>query len=29
MELRDTMLGGLGITETAKRLKKEWLEKIK
>ncbi len=29
MELRDTMLGGLGITETAKRLKKEWLEKLK
>ena len=29
MELRDTMLGGLGITETAKRLKNEWLEKIK
>lgn len=29
MELRDTMLGGLGMTETAKRLKKEWLEKIK
>lgn len=29
MELKDTMLGGLGITETAKRLKKEWLEKIK
>ena len=29
MELRDTMLGGLGITKTAKRLKKEWLEKIK
>ncbi len=29
MELRDTMLGGLGITETAKRLKKEWLERIK
>jgi len=29
MELKDTMLGGLGITKTAKRLKKEWLEKIK
>ena len=29
MELRDTTLGGLGITETAKRLKKEWLERIK
>ena len=29
MELRDTTLGGLGITKTAKRLKKEWLEKIK
>jgi len=29
MELRDTTLGGLGITETAKRLKKEWLEKLK
>jgi L-serine dehydratase len=29
MELRDTTLGGLGMTETAKRLKKEWLEKIK
>jgi len=29
MELRDPMLGGLGITEPTKRLKKEWLEKIK
>ena len=29
MELRDTTLGGLGITETAKRLKKEWFEKLK
>jgi len=29
MELRDTTLGGLGMTKTAKRLKKEWLEKIK
>ena len=29
MELRDTTLGGLGITKTAKRLKKEWLKKIK
>jgi L-serine dehydratase len=27
MELRDTTLGGLGITETAKRLKVEWLKK--
>lgn len=29
MELKDTTLGGLGSTETAKRLKKEWFEKIK
>jgi len=29
MELRDTTLGGLGSTETARRLKKEWLKKIK
>ncbi|MEA2021495.1 MAG: L-serine ammonia-lyase, iron-sulfur-dependent, subunit alpha, partial [Candidatus Caldatribacteriota bacterium] len=29
IELKDTTLGGLGSTETAKRLKKEWLEKIK
>jgi L-serine dehydratase len=28
VELRDTTLGGLGSTETAKKLKKEWLEKI-
>jgi len=28
-ELRNTQLGGLGITETAKRLKKEWMEKLK
>jgi L-serine dehydratase len=26
-ELRGTMLGGLGSTETAKRLKADWLEK--
>ena len=29
MELKDTTLGGLGSTKTARRLKKEWLEKIK
>jgi L-serine dehydratase len=29
IELRDTTLGGLGSTKTAKRLKREWLEKIK
>jgi len=29
MELRDTTLGGLGITDTAKKLKKQWLKRIK
>ena len=29
MELRDTTLGGLGSTKTARRLKEEWLKKIK
>ena len=28
MELRNTQLGGLGITETAKRLKREWVKKL-
>ena len=27
-ELRNTQLGGLGITETAKRLKREWMKKL-
>lgn len=27
-ELRDTMLGGIGVTKTAKRLKEEWNKKI-
>jgi len=28
MELRNTQLGGLGITETAKKLKREWMKKL-
>ena len=28
MELRYTQLGGLGITKTAKRFKREWMKKL-